>query len=78
MKTLHFALIGVSILALTAPVIAQDAGKTDRAKKVSRATPGIAASTAMPRPTAPVRSGTDWDFLVGFDRASSPFGHDSN
>jgi hypothetical protein len=25
---------------------------------------------------APVRSGTDWDFLVGVDRASSPYGHD--
>jgi hypothetical protein len=33
-------------------------------------------TTAAPPARAPVRSGTDWDFLVGVDRASSPYGHD--
>lgn len=75
MKTaLRLALVGASILALTAPTIARTTTKGDRT--VSRYTAVKPATVAPSRPTASIRSGTDWDFLAGYDRASSPYGHD--
>ena len=71
---LRFALVIVSVTALAAPASAQRSSKADRMP------PGrhSAAKMTIARPPAraPVRSGTDWDFLVGVDRASSPYGHD--
>ena len=72
---LRLAVAGASVLALTAPTLAQSPAKPDRAKVSRYTAPQATAPVAMRRPTAPVRSGTDWDFLVGIDQASSPFGH---
>ena len=70
---LGLALAGVSIALLAAPASARSPAKVERS--VSR--PAVKQTTGMPgRPAAPVKSGTDWDFLVGVDRASSPYGHD--
>jgi hypothetical protein len=75
MKTaLRFALVIVCVTALAAPASAQRSSKGER-------TPPVRHSAAKMAITAPpgralIRSGTDWDFLVGVDRASSPYGHD--
>ena len=70
----RFALVIVSVAALAAPALAQRVSKEDR-KPPARHQAAKMAITAPPA-RAPVRSGTDWDFLVGVDRASSPYGHD--
>jgi len=71
---LRFALVILSVAALAAPALAQRPPKADRipASRHSAAKMAVAKTPAL----APVRSGTDWDFLVGVDRASSPYGHD--
>lgn len=73
-SVLRFALVIASIAALAAPALAQQASKADR-KQPSRHS---AAKMAIAKPPAraQVKSGTDWDFLVGVDRASSPYGRD--
>lgn len=76
MKTIRLALVGASILALTAPALARSPAKGDRPTGRSLMVSQTTAPVAMRgRAAAPVRSGTDWDFLVGVDRASSPYGH---
>ena len=72
-SALRFALVIVSVAAIAAPALAQRSSKGDR-KPPSRHAAKMAI--AAPPARAPVRSGTDWDFLVGVDRASSPYGHD--
>ena len=72
-SALRFVLVIVSVAALAAPALAQRSSKEDR-KPPGRSAAKIAV--AAPPARAPVRSGTDWDFLVGVDRASSPYGHD--
>ena len=74
---IRLALVGASVLALTAPALARSPAKSDRTSGHNAA----ARQTTAPTPTrgraaAQIRSGTDWDFLVGVDRASSPYGHD--
>ena len=69
-SALRFALVIVSVTALAAPALAQQSSTGDRkppARHVAKT--GIAAPPAR----APVRSGTDQDFLVGRDHASSPY-----
>jgi hypothetical protein len=72
--TLRFALVVASVTALAAPASAQRSSKADRTPP-GRHSAAKMAITAPPA-RAPIRSGTDWDFLVGVDRASSPYGHD--
>ncbi len=77
MKTIRLALVGASALALTAPALAGSPAKGDRPATRSAVVKQTTAPAAMRgRAAAPIRSGTDWDFLVGVDRASSPYGHD--
>lgn len=76
MKTIiRLAVAGLSVLALTTPSLA---AKADRRADW----PARHAAVKRPAPAAQVRapviSGTDWDFLRGVDRASSPYGHDSH
>ena len=72
-SALRFVLVIMSVAALAAPALAQSSSKGDRKPPGRHA--GKTAIAAPPA-RAPVRSGTDWDFLVGVDRASSPYGHD--
>ena len=77
MKTIRLALVGASVLALTAPALARSPATGDRTAVRSAVVKQMTAPVAMrSRAAAPIRSGTDWDFLVGVDRASSPYGHD--
>ena len=78
MKTItRFSLVGASVLSLTVPALAASTSKADRtASRPAAAKQNTAPTAAGSRTRAPVRSGTDWDFLVGVDRASSPYGHD--
>ena len=71
---LRFALVMLSVAALAAPALAQHPPKADRIPASRHSAAKM--TTAAPPARAPVRSGTDWDFLVGVDRASSPYGHD--
>lgn len=73
MRTLRLALAGLSVLALTGPSLAQGQMKPERAKAARHQ--AIRPPATQGRPTAPIRSGTDWDILVGGDRASSPYAH---
>lgn len=70
---LRLLLVTVSVTAFAAPALAQRPSKAERTQ--ANPHPAAKVSTAPPA-RAPVRSGTDWDFLVGVDRASSPYGHD--
>ena len=72
-KAIRIALAGAAILALSAPAPARSQAKADRMSSYTT----VQQSAAAPRRavTAPIRSGTDWDAQIGFDRASSPFGH---
>ena len=70
---LRLLLVTVSVTAFAAPALAQRPSKAERTQASPH--PAAKVSTAPPA-RAPVRSGTDWDFLVGVDRASSPYGHD--
>jgi hypothetical protein len=70
---LRLLLVTVSVTAFAAPALAQRPSKAERTQ--ANRHPAAKVSTAPPA-RAPVRSGTDWDFLVGVDRASSPYGHD--
>ena len=72
-KAVGIALTCAAVLALSAPELARSQAKTDRMPGYTTVQP----STAAPRraASAPIRSGTDWDAQIGFDRASSPFGH---
>jgi hypothetical protein len=73
----RFSLVGASVLSLTVPAPAASTSKADRtASRPAAAKQNTAPTAAERRTRAPVRSGTDWDFLVGVDRASSPYGHD--
>jgi hypothetical protein len=73
-SALRFLIVTASVAALAAPASAQRSSKGDR---VPPSRPSAAKmAIAAPPVRAPVRSGTDWDFLVGVDRASSPYGHD--
>jgi hypothetical protein len=74
-KTIRLALAGAAILALSAPALARSHAKADRMSVRHTAVQQSTAAAATRR-GAPVRSGTDWDAQIGFDRASSPFGHD--
>jgi len=69
----RFLLVTVSVAALAAPALAQRPSKAERTQANRHA---AAKTSTVPPARAPVRSGTDWDFLVGVDRASSPYGHD--
>ena len=71
-SVLRLAVVAVSVVALAGPALAQRSSKTERMPRHAAAKMAIAAQPAR----APVRSGTDWDFLRGYDRASSPYGHD--
>jgi hypothetical protein len=71
----RFSLVGASVLSLTVPAPAASTSKADRTASRPAAAKQNTAPTES-RTRAPVRSGTDWDFLVGVDRASSPYGHD--
>ncbi len=73
-SALRFVLVIVSVAALSAPALAQQSSKGDRKPPSRHSAAKIVVTTPPAR--APVRSGTDWDFLVGVDRASSPYGHD--
>jgi hypothetical protein len=73
-STLRFVLVIVSVAAVAAPALAQHSSKGER--KPPGRHPAAKMVVAAPPARAPVRSGTDWDFLVGVDRASSPYGHD--
>ena len=73
-SALRFALVIVSVTVLAAPALAQRSSKEDR--KPPGRHPVAKMAVAAPPARALVRSGTDWDFLVGVDRASSPYGHD--
>ncbi len=76
MKIIRLALVGASVLALTAPALARSSAKGDRPATRSAVVKQTTAPAAMRgRAAASIRSGTDWDFLVGVDQASSPFGH---
>ena len=72
-SALRFVLVTVSIAAIATPALAQPSSKRDR-KPPSRHS--AAKMVTAPPARAQVKSGTDWDFLVGVDRASSPYGHD--
>ena len=73
-KAIRLALAGASVLALSA--LAQSHATAERMSGrytgVQKSTAVAATRRAVP---AQVRSGTDWDAQIGFDRASSPFGH---
>jgi hypothetical protein len=71
---LRFALVMASVVALAAPALAQRSSKEDRKPPGRHSAAKMAI--AKPPARAQVKSGTDWDFLVGVDRASSPYGHD--
>jgi hypothetical protein len=71
-SALRLAVVAVSIAALAGPALAQRPSKAERMPRPAAAKMAV----ATPSMRAPVRSGTDWDFLVGVDRASSPYGHD--
>jgi hypothetical protein len=69
-SALRLALVIASVVTLAAPAPAQRASMGDRKP------PGRhAAKMVNPAPPvrAPIRSGTDYDSLVGGDRASSPY-----
>ena len=70
-KAVRFALTCAALLALSAPALARSQAKPDRMAGYTT----VQQSAAAPRRAVPVRSGTDWDAQIGFDRASSPFGH---
>lgn len=77
MKTAtRLALVGASVLILTGPVSGAQSSKAERAAASRYAATKQTTAPATARTRAPVRSGTDWDFLVGVDRASSPYSHD--
>lgn len=63
--------IAASAVMLAAPAFA--ATKADRT--AGRVAEKHAAASMHRVSPAPILSGTDWDARVGFDRASSPFGH---
>lgn len=67
-------LVILSVVALAAPAAAQRPSKAERMKASRHA--AVKVNPVAPPVRAPVKSGTDWDFLVGVDRASSPYGHD--
>ena len=71
-SVLRLVVVTVSIAALAGPALAQRPSKAERMPRHAAAKMAIAAPAVRAR----VRSGTDWDFLVGVDRASSPYGHD--
>jgi hypothetical protein len=72
-NAIRLALAGAAVVALSAPAPARSQAKADRMSgDQTLQQPATAAAT---RRGAPVRSGTDWDAQIGFDRASSPFGH---
>ena len=78
MKTvIRLALAGASVVVLTGPALARSPAKADRtASRYAAVKPTTAPMAVRGRAAAQIRSGTDWDFLVGVDRASSPYGHD--
>ena len=71
------ALAGALVLALSAPALTRSHAKADRTSSRTATVKQSTTPAATRRGAlAPVRSGTDWDAQVGFDRASSPFGHE--
>ena len=76
-NAIPLALAGALVLALSAPALARNHAKADRTSSRTATVKQSSAPAATRRGAlAPVRSGTDWDAQVGFDRASSPYGHD--
>ena len=72
-KTIRLALIGASVLALTSPVLARTATRSDR--MTSHSATGVGEPNTAPvmlRERAPEQMVYGWNQSAGFDRASSP------